>query len=86
MLFGLTALEANATKRVAQAVQSVLMFVLLFFQGFIVVGHGVATLLGSFIGTHIGSKLAIKKGDQFIKYALAVMMAISGVVLIVTKS
>ena len=84
MLFGLTGLEANATKRVAQAVQSVLMFVLLLLQGFIVVGHGIATFAGSFIGTHLGSKLAIKKGDRFVKYALAVMMAVSGVALLVS--
>lgn len=84
LLFGLGALEANATKRVAQSVQSALLFILLLFQGLIVIGHGIATFFGSLIGSHIGSKLAIRKGDKFVKVALAVTMVISGVALIAT--
>ncbi|HJQ09282.1 MAG TPA: sulfite exporter TauE/SafE family protein [Candidatus Saccharimonadales bacterium] len=86
LLFGLGALEANATKRVAQSVQSVLMFVLLLLQGLVVVGHGIATFAGSFLGSHIGSKLAIKRGDKFVKIALVVTMAISGIALIMTAN
>jgi uncharacterized membrane protein YfcA len=85
LLFGLGALEANATKRVAQSVQSVLMFILLLLQGLVVFSHGVATLAGSFLGSHLGSKMAIKRGDRFVKVVLAIMMAVSGIALIVTK-
>lgn len=84
LLFGLGALEANATKRMAQAVQSVLLFVLLFFQGFVLIGHSIATFFGSLIGGHIGSKMAIQKGERFIKVVLAATMVISGIALIVT--
>lgn len=84
LLFGLGAIEANATKRVAQSVQSVLMFILLLLGGLVSVGHGIATFAGSFIGSHVGSKLAIKRGNKFVKVILAVMMAISGVALIIT--
>lgn len=86
MLFGLGALQANATKRVAQSVQSVLMFILLLLQGLVVVGHGIATFAGSFIGSHIGSKFAIKRGEKFVKIALAIAMAISGIALLLTRS
>lgn len=80
--FGLSALEANATKRVAQISQAVILFVLLFIQGLVVLGHGVAALLGSLIGSHLGSKIAIKKGNRFVKIMLAVIMTASGVALL----
>ena len=84
LLFGLGALEANATKRVAQVVQSILMFILLLLQGLVVLDHGVATLVGSFLGSHIGSKFAIKKGERFARVILAIFMAISGIALMLT--
>ena len=83
-LFGLTALEANATKRVSQSVQAVMLFVLLLIQGLVVVAHGVAGLIGSVIGSHIGAHIAIKKGNKFVKYMLAIVMAISGIILLLT--
>lgn len=81
-LFGLTALEANATKRVAQSVQAVILFVLLFLQGLVVLAHGAAAILGGLIGAHIGSRVALKKGNKLVKIALAFVMASSGVVLL----
>lgn len=80
--FGMDALQANATKRVAQSVQAVLLAILLFFQGLVLVGHGLAAMAGSFIGCHIGSKFAIKKGADFVKVFLAITMAASGVLLL----
>jgi uncharacterized protein len=81
-LFGLGALEANATKRVAQSIQAVILFVLLAIQGLVYWWHGVAGLLGSIIGSHIGTHIAIKKGARFVKIMLAVVMATSGVALL----
>lgn len=81
-LFGLDALRASATKRVAQAVQAVVLFVLLAMQGLVVWAHAVAALTGTTIGTHIGTKIAIKEGAGFVKIMLAVVMAISGVSLL----
>jgi len=34
------------------------------------------------IGSHIGSHIAIKKGDRFVKLMLAVVMLVSGIVLL----
>jgi len=82
-LFGLSALESNATKRVAQSVQSVILFVLLSIQGLVYWWHGAAGLIGSTIGSHIGTHIAIKRGDRFVKIMLAVVMVTSGVALLV---
>jgi uncharacterized membrane protein YfcA len=81
-LFGLGALEANATKRVAQSVQSVILFVLLAAQGLVLWWHGLAGLCGAVIGSHIGTRIAIKKGVHFVRIMLAVVMLTSGVALL----
>jgi uncharacterized protein len=83
LLFGLTALESNATKRVAQSVQACVLFILLALQGLVLWAYGIAGLLGALIGSNIGSRIAIKKGSQFVKVMLASLMAISGVALLV---
>ena len=82
-LFGLSALEAQATKRIAQPIQGVVLFVFLAIQGLVVWAHGIAGMLGAIIGSHIGTKFAIKRGEGFVKIMLAVVMAVSGVVLLV---
>jgi uncharacterized membrane protein YfcA len=82
-LFGLNALEAQATKRITQPIQAVILFVFLAIQGLVVWAHGIAGLLGAIIGSHIGTKFAIKKGVNFVKYMMAAVMAVSGVALIV---
>lgn len=81
-LFGLGALEANATKRVAQSVQAVVLFASLAVQGLVLWWHGMAGLVGSVIGSHIGTHIALKKGAGFIKIMLAVVMVASGIMLL----
>lgn len=81
-LFGLSALESNATKRVAQSVQAVVLFILLGLQGLVVWTHGAAALAGGIIGSHIGSHIAIKRGDKFVKFLLAAVMLVSGIALL----
>ena len=80
--FGLGALESNATKRVSQSVQAVVLFVLLAFQGLVWWPHAIAGLAGGIIGSHIGSHIAIRKGDKFVKYMLAIVMLTSGIALL----
>lgn len=82
-LFGLSALESSATKRVAQSIQAVMLFVLLAIQGLVLWWHGLAGLVGSVIGSHIGSHIAIRKGDVFVKYMLAGVMLTSGIALLI---
>jgi len=81
-LFGMDTLHAMATKRVTQTIQAVVLMVLLALQGLVVWTHAIAGGIGSMIGTHIGTKIALKEGVWFIKIMLAVVMAISGVALL----
>jgi uncharacterized protein len=83
-VFGLTALESNATKRVAQSIQSVMLFVLLAIQGLVLWTYGIAGLIGAVVGSHIGTRIALKKGDRFVKSMLAVVMLVSGAALLVS--
>jgi len=83
-LFGLSALESNATKRAAQSVQAALLFILLAIQGLVWWWHAVAGLVGSIIGSHIGTHIAIRKGDRFVKLMLAIVMAVSGTALLLS--
>lgn len=82
-LFGLNALEANATKRVSQSVQAIILVILLGLQGFLNWPHAIAAFLGATIGSHYGAHIAIKKGNAFVKIMLAVVMAVSGVALLI---
>lgn len=82
-LFGLGALEANATKRLAQSVQAILIVIVLGLQGFLAWPHAIAGFAGSMIGSHIGAKIAIKKGNQFVKIILAAVMITSGLALLI---
>lgn len=83
-LFGLDALRASATKRVTQAVQALVLVVLLTLQGLVMWTYAFVSLAGTILGTHIGSRIAIKRGSEFVKYMLAVVMLASGIALIVT--
>ena len=82
LLFGLNALEASATKRITQLSQAVVLFVLLALQGLVVWTHGVAGFAGAVIGSHLGTRVALKRGVGFVKFMLAAAMAISGVALL----
>ena len=81
-LMGLTALEANATRRVLMLMQSAITFCIVLPQGFIIWSHTLASLAGCWIGGHIGTKIALKKGDKFVKIGLATVMVLSGLGLI----
>lgn len=81
--FSLSALEANATKRVAQALQMVLIFAILALQGFVVWPLAAAAITGGFFGSHIGGKIAIKKGEGFVKVVLAVIVITSATALLI---
>ncbi len=82
-LFGLGALEANATKRMSQSVQAILIVIVLGLQGFLAWPHAIAGFVGSMIGSHIGAKIAIKKGNKFVKIILAIVMVASGLALLI---
>lgn len=82
LLFGTSKIEANATKRAVTAVMTPLTFIGLLVAGFVHITYGLAAVVGSFIGTHLGSKIAIKKGDEFVTYAMAFVVSVSGLLLL----
>lgn len=84
LLLGSSRIEANATKRAITAILTPITFIGLLIAGFVHVIYGIAAVCGSFIGTHIGSKIAIKKGDTFVTYAMAVVVGVSGIALVLT--
>jgi len=82
-LMGLSALQANALRRVLMLVQAAVAFCIILPQGYIVWSYAVASLLGCYIGGSIGTKIALKKGEVFVKYGLAAIMVASGLSLLV---
>jgi uncharacterized membrane protein YfcA len=84
MLFcmGLTAVEANVAKRFGALAQAVVLFVVLAPQGLILWNFASASLVGAWIGGHIGTHVVVKQGERFARIALAVVMAISGSLLL----
>lgn len=81
-LMGLNALQSNALRRVLMLIHAVVAFCILLPSGYIVWGYALAALFGCYIGGYIGTKIALKGGEKFIKYGLATIMIISGFTLL----
>jgi len=82
-MLGMSASEANITKRWSQLILNITIIVGVLGSGLIiwkVVGAGFA---GGLAGSYIGGRLAIQKGDKFIVDVMLVLMLISGLVLII---
>jgi len=71
-LFDLTILQSTALRRLLGLVQSGIIFSILAFQGNFLVLHAIAAIIGGSLGSYIGTRFAIKKGETFAKYALAI--------------
>ena len=82
-LLGMSTLQANALRRVLMVVQAAIAFCIVLPQGYIVWSYALATLAGCWIGGFIGTKIALKKGEAFVKYALAIVMVLSGIALLI---
>lgn len=87
MLFilGLSALEANVTKRISALIQAVTSFVVLAPKGLVVWHFAVPAMLGAYLGGYLGTHIAIRNGEVFARIALAIAMGISGVLLLLTR-
>ena len=62
--------------------QSIVMFVAFTAQGYFIWQHAIAGLVGGSLGSYIGTKYAVKRGELFAKYALAIMSLIGAVALL----
>jgi uncharacterized membrane protein YfcA len=82
-LFNLTILQSTVIRRLMGVIQAVILFFLLTISGNFVWVYAVAGVIGAFIGSYIGTRVAISKGDQFARYALASMALVSALALLV---
>jgi uncharacterized membrane protein YfcA len=82
-LMGLSALQSNALRRILMLIQATVAFCILLPQGYIVWSYTLASLAGCYLGGFIGTKIALKRGEKFVKYGLAGIMVVSGIVLLV---
>ena len=48
--------------------------------------YGIIGLVSVFIGTHLGSKIALKQSEDFVTVAMATVIFISGIALVVSAS
>ena len=81
--FNMSVLQMTALRRSVGIVQSVVLFVAFAVQGFFIWQHAVAAFIGGSIGSYVGTKYAIKKGETFAKYALAILSFIGAVALVI---
>jgi uncharacterized membrane protein YfcA len=83
--FGLPALTANAVRRVStMALNTFIIITLIATTNFIIAKYAVAGISAGLIGSYIGSRMALKRGEKFAKYALALFMLVSGIILLLT--
>jgi uncharacterized protein len=81
-LFNLSIIESIATRRLIGLLQSIIIFGILAWQGNFLIFHGIAAIIGGSIGSYFGTRFAIKKGEGFAKYALAIGALVGAVALI----
>ena len=81
-LFDLTILQSTALRRLIGLVQSGVIFAILASQGNFLVLHAIAAIIGGSLGSYIGTRFAIKKGETFAKYALAIGALIGAIALL----
>jgi len=83
-MFGMTALEASALKRYSQVVLNVVIVVGVLFAHLIVWQIALFGIGSSAAGAYLGSKFALKKGDEFVVWILAGLMIVSGLWLLIS--
>ena len=72
-LRGLTALQAIAHAFVANGVAGVLAVAMLFSSGLVNPALGVPALVANYLGAHIGSRIAVSRGHQFVRRMMVVV-------------
>jgi uncharacterized membrane protein YfcA len=82
--FSMPIMKVTALRRYVGLWQSIALVTVLSLQGYFVWQHALVALAGGSIGSYIGTKYAIKKGETFAKYSLAVIAAISSIALLLS--
>jgi uncharacterized membrane protein YfcA len=81
--FNMSVLQMTVLRRSVGVVQSVVLFIAFAAQGFFIWQHAIAGFTGGAIGSYIGTKYAIRKGETFAKYALGLMSLLGVIALLI---
>lgn len=81
--FNMSVLQTTALKRFIYILQSVVLLVGFALQGYFIWQYALAGFVGGGIGSYIGTKYAVKKGEIFAKYALATMSVLGAIALLI---
>lgn len=82
-LLGLTALEANATRRIPGFLLASVSLLIYISSDVVYYAHGLAMLAGMVVGGYIGTHIAIKQGSKFVKIVFAGVVAVLGIQLLI---
>lgn len=81
-MLGMTATEANVTKRWSQLILNVTIIIGVFLSGLIVWYLTLILIPATLIGGYLGGKIAVKKGNKFVLDTMIVLMVVSALFLI----
>ena len=71
------ALQAAANSFTGSFPIAIISALVLLYVGLVDIQLGLALLGGNLVGAHLGSKIAIKKGNDFVKYMLLALMVVT---------
>lgn len=81
-MLGMTATEANVTKRWSQLILNSTIVIGVLFSGLIMWEVLLVIVPATLIGGYIGGKIAVKKGNKFIMDTMILLMVVSAIALI----
>lgn len=79
---GMSALEANVTKRTSQVVLNTVIVLGVLASGLIVWKLAIVAMIASSCGGYIGGRIATKKGDTFVMTVFIILMIVSALYLL----
>jgi len=83
-MLGMTANEAHITKRWSQLILNVTIIIGVLGSNLIIWPVALTGMATSLIGSSIGARIAVKRGDMFAVHVLLVLMGASALALIAT--
>lgn len=81
-MLGMTAVEANLTKRWSQLILNTTIIFGVVGSGLVVWSVAAVGVSSTFFGSYIGGKMAVNKGDEFIVRIMIVLMFVSAIALL----
>ena len=83
--FGLTFNQANALKRTSGIVTAIISIAIFAYGGIINYQYGFVLLVTMFVGGYLGSHMALKAGNQWVKYLFVSVVVVMGIALLLEQ-